>query len=145
MKFSFATTLASLLLATTTVLSQTIAIGYPQDGASVTPGSNITVEVDRPDTLSGSQEVAVVIGINSCRNTTCIPPDEILGSILYDGGYNPQFTSNAPFKPPHQNFTVTIPSFLAKGRAQLAVFHVSLIGAGFAPFTEIKNITVNVQ
>ncbi|PPR04730.1 hypothetical protein CVT26_012865 [Gymnopilus dilepis] len=145
MKFSLAAALSSLLLASTTVLSQRIAIGFPYDGAAVTAGSNITVEVDRPDTLTGSQEVAVVIGINSCRNTTCIPPDEILGSILYDGGYNPQFASNAPTKPPHQNFTVNIPSNLEKGLAQLAVFHVSLVGAGFAPFTEIQNVTVKVQ
>ncbi|KAF8956514.1 hypothetical protein BDZ97DRAFT_1592478, partial [Flammula alnicola] len=126
-------------------LTQRIAIGYPSDGTSVAAGSNVTVEIDRPDTLSGSTEVAVVIAVNSCHNTTCIPPNDILGSILYNGPYNPQFQPSAPAsKPPHQNFTVTIPPAVAKGRAQLAVFHVSLIGAGPEPFTETQNITLNI-
>ncbi|KAF8157503.1 hypothetical protein BJ912DRAFT_866971, partial [Pholiota molesta] len=97
------------------------------------------------DTLSGSTEVAVVLAIVSCHNTTCLPPDDILGSILYNGPYNPQFSSTAHSKPPHQNFTVTIPASIGKGRAQLAAFHVSLIGAGPEPFSETKNITLIVQ
>ncbi|KDR82928.1 hypothetical protein GALMADRAFT_206658 [Galerina marginata CBS 339.88] len=145
MKFSFSTASLSLLLGSISALSQSIRIGFPSDGASVHAGSKLTVEVDRPDTLTGSTEVAVVIALNSCHNTTCIPPKDILGSILYNGPYNPQFQSTAPpSKPPHQNFTVTIPSAIGKGRAQLAVFHVSLVGAGPEPITEIKNVTLNV-
>ncbi|KAF8869362.1 hypothetical protein CPB84DRAFT_1804662 [Gymnopilus junonius] len=58
MKLSFATTLISLMLATT-ALSQNIAIGFPKDGASVTPGSNITVEFDRPVRLIHSSKGSI--------------------------------------------------------------------------------------
>ncbi|KAJ3504900.1 hypothetical protein NLJ89_g7697 [Agrocybe chaxingu] len=96
-------------------------------------------------TILGSTEVAIVIGLNPCQNGNCLPASDILGHILYNGPYDPNYSQNALFKPPHQNFTVTIPPEVQPGLAQLAVFHVSLIGAGPAPFNEIQNITVDVQ
>ncbi|KAF4617367.1 hypothetical protein D9613_006158 [Agrocybe pediades] len=143
MRFSLTSLLLPLTLSIS-ALSQTIAIGAPADLSSVHAGSNLNVEVDRPNSLSGSTEVAIVIAINSCHNTTCVPPDAILGSILYNGPYKPALQNAAPFKPPHQNFTVKIPESLQKGRAQLAVYHVALIGAGPAPFTETRNVTLNI-
>lgn len=147
MKFALASLISSLLIGS--AVSQRIAIGFPKDGASVAAGSHITVEIDRPvssllhiirkpmtdytpphwqDTLTGSTEVAVAIGINSCHNTACIPSSDVFGSILYNGPYNPQFQMGVSSKPPHQNFTVLVPSSIEKGPAQLGVFHVSLIG-----------------
>ncbi|KAH0583176.1 hypothetical protein J132_05370 [Termitomyces sp. J132] len=130
-----------------TVKAQSINIGFPPDGTSVTPGSNLTVEIDRPDTLTGSIEVAVVIAVLSCSRFSfgCIPVDQGMGTVLYNGGYNPQFHSTAPIgKPPHQNFTVTIPSNIPAGKAQLGVAHITLIGALNAPTLETRNITLNV-
>jgi len=145
MKFSLSSLLLPLALSSVPVLCQNIAIGVPADLTSVHAGSKLNVEVDRPDTLSGSTEVAVVIGVNSCGSTSCPPPADILGTLLYNGPYNPQFAPDSPpFKPPHQNFTVTIPSNFPKGRALLAVYHIALIGAGRAPFNEIKNVTLNI-
>ncbi|KAJ7080584.1 hypothetical protein B0H15DRAFT_953455 [Mycena belliarum] len=135
-------------LLATTAFAQRIAIGAPLDGASVTAGSSITVEVDRPDTLTGSREVAIVIGFLSCSSfpASCPPPSEIIGSILYNGPYDPEFHTNVSFsKPPHQNFTVTVPPAARKGVAQLSVTHFSLVGAGPFPFLETVNITVNVD
>ncbi|KIM40879.1 hypothetical protein M413DRAFT_72371 [Hebeloma cylindrosporum] len=143
MKFALASLISSLLIGT--AVSQGIAIGFPKDGASVAAGSRITVEVDRPDTLTGSTEVAIAIGINSCHNMACIPSGDVFGSILYNGPYNPQFQTGATFKPPHQNFTVLVPSSIAKGPAQLGVLHVSLVGAGPQPFTQVLNITLVIK
>ncbi|KJA23220.1 hypothetical protein HYPSUDRAFT_201519 [Hypholoma sublateritium FD-334 SS-4] len=144
MKLALSALLSALLVGC--AAAQRVAVGFPADRTAAAAGSSITVEIDRPDTLSASTEVAVVIAINSCHNTTCIPPADILGSILYNGPYSPKFQPTAPASlPPHQNFTVTIPAALPKGPAQLAVFHVSLIGAGPEPFTEIQNITLIIQ
>ncbi|KAF8170932.1 hypothetical protein BJ912DRAFT_996409 [Pholiota molesta] len=143
MKFVLSVLASALFVGS--ALAQGIAIGFPADGTLVTAGSSITVEIDRPDTLTPSTDVALVLAIISCRNTTCLPPDDVLGSILYNGPYNPQFSSTARTKPPHQNFTVTIPAAIENGNAQLAAFHVSLVGAGPYPLTQIRNITLIVQ
>ncbi|KAJ7729797.1 hypothetical protein B0H16DRAFT_225176 [Mycena metata] len=133
----------STLLAAT-AFAQNIAIGSPADGSTVQAGSNISVEVDRPDTLTGSIEVAVVIAFLSCNGRPACPvASEVLGSILYNGPFNPQFVTGVS-RPPHQNFTVTVPSTVSSGPAQLAVSHFSLVGAGPFTFLETLNITLNV-
>jgi hypothetical protein len=85
-----------------------------------------------------------------------------MGQILHSGGFNPQADPNNAQKPPHQNFTVTVPSNLPKGSAQIGIAHFSLIGvsstlsptwmlmtlisqAGLEPFMEVKNVSVIVQ
>jgi len=79
------------------------------------------------DSLTGSTEIALVIGLASCHNAPCLPPDEMgLGAVLYSGPYTPQIDD--PRKPPRQNFTVVVPDFIAKGPAQLSVFHIALVG-----------------
>ncbi|EMD40034.1 hypothetical protein CERSUDRAFT_81333 [Gelatoporia subvermispora B] len=133
------------------VLAQNIQIGGPAEFASITAGSNITVEVDRPDSLTGSQEVAIVIALNSCSghpDNSCASFDvtQDLGHILYSGPYDPEFHQGAglPNKPPYQNFSVQVPSNLPAGEAALTVSHFSLVGAGPFPFFEVKNITLTV-
>ncbi|KAG1896406.1 uncharacterized protein F5891DRAFT_592129 [Suillus fuscotomentosus] len=44
----------------------------------------------------------------------------------------------------YQNFTVTIPSYLAKGPAIFTLTHFCLIGADWYPFLEFRNATVNI-
>ncbi|KAG6887339.1 hypothetical protein C0995_015968 [Termitomyces sp. Mi166 len=145
MKLNLTFVVTTLGVLFSTVKAQSIVIGYPADGASVTPGSNLTVEIDRPDTLTGSTEVAVVIGVISCPTSGCRSVGDGVGTVLYNGGYDPQFHTTAPVsKPPHQNFTIAIPSTLPKGKAQLGVVHTTLIGALLFPFLETRNITLNV-
>ncbi|KAF9485774.1 hypothetical protein BDN70DRAFT_988428 [Pholiota conissans] len=145
MKFTLSALASAFLVGST--FAQRTSIGFPFDGATVQAGTNIIVEIDRPNFLSGAEEVAVVLGLLHCPSVaSCLPPEASLGTILYNGPYDPEYHSNAPpSKPPHQNFTVAIPSTFVKGTAQLAAFHVSLVGASRGPFTEINNITVNVQ
>ncbi|KAJ7588191.1 hypothetical protein C8J56DRAFT_785829 [Mycena floridula] len=113
------------------ISAQSVFIGFPSDGSTITAGTNMTVEVDRPDTLSGSEEVAIVIGFTSC-SPNCAAPDLILGNILYNGPYAPKFQTTAPgSKPPHQNFTVTIPAAAQAGKAQLNLAHFFLLGVCF--------------
>ncbi|KAJ6461072.1 hypothetical protein C8R45DRAFT_538174 [Mycena sanguinolenta] len=146
MKFFSSLALSALFAAA--ALAQSVNIGAPDDGTTVSAGSNITVEIDRPDTLTPSTEVAIIIGFLSCGSfaSGCLPPSEGLGTILYDGPYNPQFASSGGGvnHRPHQNFTVTIPSSAPPGIAQLGVAHVALVGADQWPLLETLNITLNV-
>ncbi|KAJ3752123.1 hypothetical protein EV360DRAFT_55776 [Lentinula raphanica] len=126
------------------VLAQNVFIGSPTTDATVSAGSNFSVRIDRPDTLTGSIEVAIVMGIWPCGSLPCPGPSNILGTILYNGPFDPQFSVPSNSLPPHENFTVTIPEGFTKGQTQLGVMHVSLIGAGLAPFLETLNTTLTI-
>ncbi|KAF4563242.1 hypothetical protein EYR36_003681 [Pleurotus pulmonarius] len=117
-------------------LAQSIVIGFPKTGANITAGSNFIVEVDRPNSLTGSTEVGIAINIQPCAaRGECIFSEDLLGFTLYAGSYNPQFHTNVSFSlPPHQNFTVALPSSFAKGTALLSVTHLSLVGVSLVFF-----------
>lgn len=143
-QFLFAALLAS------TVLAQSVLIALPTANAEVTSGSSITVKLDQPVrihifiasyrsphedrpnitstfqmALTGSQDVAVVIGFVSCSSATeCPDVTERLGEILYSGSYSPQLYNSAGN--PYQNFTVAIPSGYS-GPVQLGVAHFYLL------------------
>ena len=126
-------------------LAQSAAITHPTDGFTASPGQNITVQVTRPNSLTGSEEVAVAIGFQSCPNYECASPADIMGYILYNGGYDPEYRQPAsPQAQPYQNFTVQIPPSAQKGKAQIGVTHVTLIGAGPYPFMETLNQTITI-
>ncbi|KAJ7769222.1 hypothetical protein DFH07DRAFT_807288 [Mycena maculata] len=125
-------------------LGQGIEIGAPLNGTTVKPGSNIIVEVDRPDTLTGSTELSLVIGFLNCFDGPCPSPLDRIGDILYNGSYNPQFHTGVQ-RPPHQNFTVRVPKTASGGNAQLSAIHFSLVGAGPFPFLQSQNITLVVE
>jgi hypothetical protein len=85
-----------------------------------------SINIFLQDSLTGSEEVAVVIGIQSCPGAPCIAPADYMGQILYNGPFNPQF--HEAYNPPYENFTVQIPSSIASGTALLGVAHVTLVG-----------------
>ncbi|EIN13075.1 hypothetical protein PUNSTDRAFT_131299 [Punctularia strigosozonata HHB-11173 SS5] len=124
--------------------AQSIDIGSPANGSFVSRGSSLTVEVDRPESLTGSSEVGIIIGLRPC-NPDCSPTDidDDLGLVLYGGPYNPQFSNVTDHKPPHQNFTFTVPASF-DGTAVLSVFHVAVVAAANA-LVELKNVTLNIQ
>ncbi|KAF8832052.1 hypothetical protein HHX47_DHR1000933 [Lentinula edodes] len=119
----------SLLAIVSAVVAQSAQIGAPQTGSSVVAGSNFTVMIERPNSLSSSQEVSIVIGLAPCGETECPDPKSELGEILYQGPFNPQYATPPDSLPPHQNYSLQVPASFAVGRATLAVAHLSLIGA----------------
>ncbi|KAG6809476.1 hypothetical protein H0H92_016083 [Tricholoma furcatifolium] len=123
--------------------SQSISIGYPLNGTSVAAGSKLLVEIDRPDTISSSVEVAVVIGLQSCPTGPCYPVASSVGTPLYNGPYNPQFQSGSPGKPPHQNFTITIPADTPVGKAQLGIAHFMLLGASL--YADVQTLSIDLD
>lgn len=79
------------------------------------------------DSLTGSEEIAVVIGINKCSSgATCSSPEESMGTVLYNGPFDPQF--HETYLPPYQNFTLEIPEGLATENGIVTVAHFSLVG-----------------
>ncbi|OBZ66816.1 hypothetical protein A0H81_13332 [Grifola frondosa] len=145
--------LSFLACFTASALAQRIAIGAPARFSTVARGSNITVEVDKPNALTGSKDIAIVIGLVSCNGhekNECASFDvtQVVGQILYSGPYKPQYETQqpgVPFKPPYQNFTVQVPATFQKGQASLSVSHFSLVGAGPYPFLDVQNTTLIVQ
>ncbi|KAF4167367.1 hypothetical protein CNMCM6936_005324 [Aspergillus lentulus] len=129
-----------LVFVAATVSAQNAAIGLPSEGENLTPGSSTVVQIQRPNSLTGSQEIAVAIGLSSCADSKCYAPEDVLGTILYNGPFKPEYHESG--QPPYQNFSVNIPEAIGKGKAQLNVAHVSLVGAGPFPFMETLNRTV---
>ncbi|KAJ7149667.1 hypothetical protein C8R46DRAFT_964200 [Mycena filopes] len=140
MKFSLPLTLLASLAAVTTAYAQGVVITAPSAGSNVHAGANITVEIDRPNSLTPSTEVSVAIGLMACGSGICPPPADVMGTILFQGPYTPQLVGGHLT----QNFTVAIPSSFSIGPAQLNVAHFALVGAGPFPFLQTLNITLEV-
>ncbi|KAJ5904937.1 uncharacterized protein N7473_001853 [Penicillium subrubescens] len=132
----------SLVVLASVSLAQNSIIGLPTAGYMITKGGNVTVQVQRPNSLTGSTEIAVIIGVSSCASTPCQPAGEVMGTILYQGPFDPQYHESD--QPPYQNFTVTLPNLIAAGDAQINVAHAALVGAGPFPYLETLNRTVVV-
>ncbi|KAG1870951.1 hypothetical protein C8R48DRAFT_670545 [Suillus tomentosus] len=95
-------------------LAQTIELGFPQNGDNFYPGQEVTAQVIQPESMASTVQAHRTPEAHG-------PPD----------GY-------------YQNFTVTIPSYLAKGPAIFTLTHFCLIGADWYPFLEFRNATVNI-
>ncbi|KAA8648469.1 hypothetical protein EYZ11_007703 [Aspergillus tanneri] len=135
-------TLFLLASLTAGALAQNAAIGLPKAQESIQAGANnLVVQVQRPNTLTGSEEVAVVIGIQSCADSPCRDPKDVMGHILYNGPFKPVYHEAS--LPPYQNFTVTVPKSVGAGKAVIGVAHVALVGAG--PFPMLQTLEQSVQ
>ncbi|PPQ68377.1 hypothetical protein CVT24_004797 [Panaeolus cyanescens] len=112
------------------VLAQRAFIGLPTEGATLTRGQTFTVQLVRPNSLQGSTEVGLIIGLAPCDlfgpTPTCASPQSRIGSILFNGDYKPQFHEQ-PGRP-YQNFTVKVPAEFPTGQAQLSTARFHLVG-----------------
>ncbi|KAJ5467508.1 hypothetical protein N7475_005260 [Penicillium sp. IBT 31633x] len=137
MKFFF-----SIALFFISAFAQRASIGLPAEEQHINSGKDVVIQIQRPNSLSGSKEMGVAIGLSSCQSSPCRNADEVLGTILYNGPFNPKYHENS--LPPYENFTVRVPSDAVSGRSQINVAHAALIGAGPAAFLESLNRTVFV-
>ncbi|KAI0632497.1 hypothetical protein C8Q77DRAFT_1218845 [Trametes polyzona] len=117
---------------TSLAAAQMAVIRAPPAKSTFAPGDKFIVDVDRPDTLTGSQEVSVAIGLLPCAGRappgTCdgIDTTEQIGIALYAGSYTPQLRPGGSDL--FENFTVSVPSDFPSGPAALSVAHFSLVG-----------------
>ncbi|KAI0357329.1 hypothetical protein OH77DRAFT_1422167 [Trametes cingulata] len=129
-----------------TAVAQQVIIAAPPAQATLFPGESVVVDIDRVPSLTGSQDVAVAIGIQTCvgrtPSGTCDGVDTggDIGTPLFSGPYNPQPVGHG-HSDLFQNYTVTIPDFLPAGPAVLTVAHFGLV-IGELAFLEIVNQTV---
>ncbi|KAJ7017674.1 hypothetical protein C8F04DRAFT_1200110 [Mycena alexandri] len=128
----------------TSALAQSIVVDAPRPGANIPlTSTNLTVQIERPDTLSASKEVSVAIGYKICDvDEGCGPGAQ----LLYNGPYTPtQHTQTLPGQPSfYQKFTFPSP-FFTPGPVEITVVHFFDIGAGEnIPFVETVNIDFNI-
>ncbi|KAG2361611.1 hypothetical protein BDR07DRAFT_1334230 [Suillus spraguei] len=124
-------------------LAQTIELGYPHNGDKLHPGQKLAAQVIQPVSMAECIQVGIALGIKSCVNGSCPNPADGLGSVLYAGPWKPD-THTPGIDGSYQNFTVTIPSDLAKGRAIFTLTHLCLLGADSLPLLEYRNATVKI-
>ncbi|KAL4931786.1 uncharacterized protein BDV17DRAFT_255322 [Aspergillus undulatus] len=135
-------TFAILASLAATALAQNVFVNLP-NGKEIEAGSDVTVQVTRPNSLTGSTEIGIAIGIQSCPDHPCIDDDSSLGVELYTGSFSPAYHDTGA-NIPYENFTVTIPEDTAAGRAVVGVAHAALVGASVWPFFEVVNTTATV-
>ncbi|KAJ7029292.1 hypothetical protein C8F04DRAFT_1288869 [Mycena alexandri] len=130
--------ISSLYIAT--VWAQRSFNGSPAPSATIDFGSQLTVQVVRPNSIEGGIEVGIAIALLGCptnQEAVCPSPTGQLGEILFTGQFAPTSQAMAQI---YENFTVAVPPAAnfdgATGRAQLAVVRLYLIGAGPAPNLE---------
>ncbi|KAI9568439.1 hypothetical protein HD554DRAFT_723442 [Boletus coccyginus] len=123
---------------TSAVLAQGINFTVPAAGSTVTAGSAITVEVERPGPSTAIEVVAVAIGASeSACAGGCINGG--LGAILYTGIFDPKSTNSEGNA--FQNITVTAPNWF-NGLAELNIAFFCLLGATIhTPELQFTNTT----
>ncbi|KAL4962048.1 uncharacterized protein BDV14DRAFT_203202 [Aspergillus stella-maris] len=134
-------TFAILTSLAATALAQNAFVNLPQ-GKEIKAGSDIVVQVTRPNSLTGSTEIGIGIGIQHCGDNGCLDSDSTLGTELYAGSFSPNYHEST--SQPYQNFTVTIPEGIQTGPAVVGVAHAALVGASVWPFFEVINTTATV-
>ncbi|KAL4865166.1 hypothetical protein BDV12DRAFT_175125 [Aspergillus spectabilis] len=134
-------TFAILASLAATALAQNAFVNLPE-GKELQAGDEVTVQVTRPNSLTGSTEFGIAIGLQTCGEGRCIDSNSVLGLPLYTGPFSPIYHEN--YNPPYENFTVTIPETATKGPAVVAVAHAALVGAANWPFFEVVNTTATI-
>jgi len=128
-------------------VAQSVSIGSPLPGTTIFPGEQLTVKVDKPDSLTGSTDVYLKISLAEigCENPTCVEnPGN--ATILYHGPYDPVPDSSDSSKPPFQDFEVTIPTRFQQGDVSLLIVkHWVAVGAGQISSLDIHNVTLKVE
>ncbi|KAL4070078.1 hypothetical protein V8B97DRAFT_2007698 [Scleroderma yunnanense] len=133
----FVKTLLYLTTLFTFVFAQTAQILAPPPGTTLTAGTNFTVEIGMGSYPENIDVVAIVIGLMHC-NGTCTPPNQFMGSILYQGPYTPASGTLSA------NYTVTVPSGFQSGTAQLGLIDFFMVGASYVPVFYFANETVTI-
>lgn len=75
--------------------------------------------------MSSCIQVGIALAIDNCQNGICPAPADALGSVLYAGPWTPE---SHPPSGSYENFTVTLPSYLAEGPAIFTLTHLCLLG-----------------
>ncbi|KAF9258396.1 hypothetical protein L218DRAFT_877279 [Marasmius fiardii PR-910] len=130
------TSLLAVISLATSVLGQASYIRVPSTGTTLHQGRSFTLQIVRPNSIQGSREAGLAVGILHCGAGTtlnpCPPPGAQMGTVLYTGVFNPQL-HEIPGNP-YQNLTINLPlpdvGGPPVGNALLQVSRMHLIGVG---------------
>jgi len=144
MQFSIATLFACCFVIIPSVLGQSAVILTPQEGATAAVGQPLAVQVAVPNQLTGVEQFSVIISLLGCAGETCtIPASESLRNVLVaDKNFSPEY--HVTSQPPYTGYSVIIPEGTPSGPNTIVVTHFYLLGAGYTPILEFKNVTINV-
>ncbi|KAF8834565.1 hypothetical protein BDN67DRAFT_914734 [Paxillus ammoniavirescens] len=129
-----------LVTAVSSVFGQTITLGYPTNGAVLTPGQSFTAQVIQPGSMASCIQVGIALAMDTCTNGVCPQPTDQLGDVLYAGPWTPTGHPQGGF---YQNFTLQVPDF-TPGPAVFTLTHLCLLGGGPYPFLEFRNASVTI-
>ncbi|PIL22942.1 hypothetical protein GSI_15638 [Ganoderma sinense ZZ0214-1] len=137
------TAIFALVSLVASAAAQSVVIAAPAPSTTLSLGESFVVDVDRPASLTGSQEVAVAIGLRTCLGScTGLNATSDIGTSLFAGPYAPAAVGGGSLDVA-QNFTVQVPVLFLTGPALLSVAHFALI-EGTEPFLEVVSETVNI-
>ncbi|KAM5538612.1 hypothetical protein V8D89_007641 [Ganoderma adspersum] len=138
------TAIFALVSLVASAAAQSVVIAAPAPSTTLSLGSSFVVDVERPASLTSSQEVSVAIGLRTCLGSCSgINATSNIGTSLYAGPYAPTSVGGGSLDVA-QNFTVQVPVLFITGPALLSVAHFSLI-QGTQPFLEVVSETVNIS
>ncbi|OJT10265.1 hypothetical protein TRAPUB_13219 [Trametes pubescens] len=109
-------------------LAQGVHIAQPPSGSVEKQGQSMTVVVQKQNSLTGSQDVAIAIGLASCplSGSGCTSlPDASVGPLLFSGTYAPAADASGNVT---QSYVVRVPADIAPGPARLSVAHFYILG-----------------
>ncbi|KAG6333795.1 hypothetical protein ID866_5290 [Astraeus odoratus] len=118
-------------------LAQSTQLLAPPAGTTVNPGNNFTVRVGMGGYPENIDVVSIVIGLQHCYGT-CSPPNQFMGSILYQGPYTPQSGQY------YADYSVMVPEGFPTGQASLGVINFFMVGAEYEPIFDFLNETLTV-
>ncbi|KAL1939936.1 hypothetical protein VTO73DRAFT_9636 [Trametes versicolor] len=131
----------ALALAVST-LAQGVSITQPPAGSTEKQGLPMTVVVQKQNSLTGSQDVAVAIGLQSCGTASCDSlPTESVGPLLFSGEYAPKADASGNVT---QNYIVRVPAGMGPGPARLSVAHFYILGASEMAPMDVAHTTLNI-
>ncbi|KIK96056.1 hypothetical protein PAXRUDRAFT_139326, partial [Paxillus rubicundulus Ve08.2h10] len=88
----FISVAAVIATAVSSVFGQTVELGYPTNGAVLTPGQSFTAHVIQPESLASCIQVGIALTIDACSNGVGPQPTDQLGNVLYAGPWTPTCT-----------------------------------------------------
>ncbi|KAH7916228.1 hypothetical protein BJ138DRAFT_593419 [Hygrophoropsis aurantiaca] len=136
--------ISSLALVSTisVAAAELIRLGYPTDGAVLTAGQSVAVQVIQPEGLGSCIQVGIALAVKNCdTNGVCSDPAKELGSVLYAGPFEGVIPLPGGW---YQNFTVQIPEYLDEGKAIFTLTHLCLLGGAPFPYLEFRNASVTI-
>ncbi|GJE98806.1 hypothetical protein PsYK624_150430 [Phanerochaete sordida] len=125
-------------------LAQRMHIQAPTPGQTVSGNGTVTVELEQDPSLGPMRQTSVLIAIASCYDV-CDQPDQWSpGTIVYNGGFDPEWNTSAPEKGHYQDFQVQLPG-LQPGPIVFQVAHQYQVGgAELQPVFDYATVLVNV-